>query len=184
MQGGGGGRGMSGQNPSILVIDDESAILDTLRILLRNSGFDVETAQGGTAGLEAIKRATPDIVLSDVRMPQVGGIEILEAAREQDAETPVILMTAQASLQTAIQAVNQGAFYYIQKPFSNDDLLAICRRAAEQRLLKAENNQLQQEIRRRERSGLVKPLGKSRSFSAVLKLAEQAAPTEGTVLIQ
>src|SRR5207244_105538 len=81
-------------------------------------------------------------------------------------------------------AVNQGAFYYIQKPFSNDDLVAICRRAAEQRLLKAENKQLKQEIRRRERSGLVKPLGKSRAFLDVLKLADQVAPTESTVLIQ
>src|SRR6266550_2500413 len=65
------------------------------------------------------------------------GHQILAAVRDQDPETPVILMTAQASLQSAIQAVNQGAFYYIQKPFSNDDLVAICRRAAEQRLLKA-----------------------------------------------
>src|SRR3989442_6078781 len=93
-------------------------------------------------------------------------------------------MTAQASLQTAIQAVNQGSFYYIQKPFSTDDLVAICRGAAEQRLLKAENKQLKQEIRRRERSGLVKPLGKSRAFLDVLKLADQVAPTESTVLIQ
>src|SRR2546427_7333607 len=89
-------------------------------------------------------------------------------------------MTAQASLQSAIQAVNQGAFYYIQKPFSNDDLVAICRRAGEQRLLKAENKQLKQEIRRRERSGLVKPLGKSRAFQDVLRLARQGAPPPGT----
>src|SRR5256886_6249167 len=71
-----------------------------------------------------------------------------------------------------------------RSPFSNDDLVAICRRAAEQRLLKAENKQLKQEIRRRERSGLVKPLGKSRPFLDVLKLAEQVAPTESTVLIR
>src|SRR5256712_5377837 len=124
------------------------------------------------------------IVLTDIKMPGVSGTEILAAVRDQDPETPVILMTAQASLQSAIQAVNQGAFYYIQKPFSNDDLVAICRRAAEQRILKAENKQLKQEIRRRERSGLVKPLGKSRPFVEVLKLAEQVAPTESTVLIQ
>ncbi|MBI4503113.1 MAG: sigma-54-dependent Fis family transcriptional regulator [Gemmatimonadetes bacterium] len=175
---------MSGNSPSILVIDDEQAILDTLRILLRNSGFDVETAQGGTAGLEAIKRVGPDIVLSDVRMPQVGGIEILEAAREQDADVPVILMTAQASLQTAIQAVNQGAFYYIQKPFSNDDLLAICRRAVEYRQLRSENKHLKREIRRRDRSRGGRPLGKSKRLLDVLRLAEQVAPTESTVLIQ
>src|SRR3989454_10307053 len=126
----------------------------------------------------------PDIVVTDIKMPGVSGTEILAAVRDQDPETPVILMTAQASLQSAIQAVNQGAFYYIQKPFSNDDLVAICRRAAEQRLLKAENKQLKQEIRRRERSGLVKPLGKPRTFQDVLELAEQVAPTESTAFIQ
>src|SRR6059058_4350956 len=157
-------------------------ILDVLRILLKGEGFDVTTAQGGKAGLEALKGDPPDIVLTDIKMPGVSGTEILAAVRDQ--EPPVILMTAQASLQSAIQAVNQGAFYYIQKPFSNDDLVAICRRAAEQRLLKAENKQLKQEIRRRERSGLVKPLGKSRPFQDVLRLAEQVAPTESTVLIQ
>jgi DNA-binding NtrC family response regulator len=172
------------QQPSILVIDDESGILDTLRILLKNQGFEVTTAQGGKAGLEQLKASAPDIVLTDVRMPQVTGIDILQAVRDQDPETPVILMTAQASLQTAIQAVNEGAFYYIQKPFSNDDMLAICRRAAEHRKLRAENKQLKQEIRRRERSGLTKPLGKSRTFAEVMKLAEQVAPTESTVLIQ
>jgi len=172
------------QQPSILVVDDEMGILDVLRILLKGEGFDVTTAQGGKAGLEALKGNPPDIVLTDIKMPGVSGTEILAAVRDQDPETPVILMTAQASLQSAIQAVNQGAFYYIQKPFSNDDLVAICRRAAEQRILKAENKQLKQEIRRRERSGLVKPLGKSRAFQDVLKLAEQVAPTESTVLIQ
>ena len=174
---------MSAQ-PSILVVDDESGILQTLQILLKNEGFDVTTAQGGKAGIEALKAHAPDIVLTDVRMPQVTGIDILAAVRQQDPETPVILMTAQASLQTAIQAVNEGAFYYIQKPFSNDDMVAICRRAADYRNLRAENKQLKQEIRRRERSGQVKPLGKSRSFSDVLRLAEQVAPTESTVLIQ
>jgi len=139
--------------PSILVIDDEQGILETLRILLKNEGFDVTTAQGGKAGLEQLKSSAPDIVLTDLKMPGVTGIEILSAVRGQDPETPVILMTAQASLQTAIQAVNEGAFYYIQKPFSNDDMVAICRRAAEHRRLRAENKQLKQEIRRRERSG-------------------------------
>ncbi len=170
--------------PTILVIDDESGILDALRILLRNEGFDVTTAQGGKAGLEALKSSAPDIVLTDVRMPQVGGIDILSAVRQQDPETPVILMTAQASLQSAIQAVNEGAFYYIQKPFSNDDLVAICRRAAEHRQLRAENKQLRQEMRRRDRKVDAKPLGKSRSFVDVLRLAEQVAPTDSTVLIQ
>src|ERR1051326_6177568 len=171
-------------NPSILVIDDEQGILETLRIRLKYEGFDVTTAQGGKAGLAQLKSSAPDIVLTDLKMPGVTVIEILSAVRAQDPETPVILMTAQASLQTAIQAVNEGAFYYIQKPFSNDDMVAICRRAAEHRRLRAENKQLKQEIRRREQSGKVKPLGKSKLFSDVLRLAEQVAPTESTVLIQ
>ncbi|HMA43873.1 MAG TPA: response regulator, partial [Gemmatimonadales bacterium] len=102
--------------PTLLIVDDESAILDALRILLKNEGFEVLTAQGGKAGLEQLKNEAPDIVLTDVRMPTVTGLDILTAVRQQDPETPVILMTAQASLQTAIQALNEGAFYYIQKP--------------------------------------------------------------------
>jgi two-component system response regulator HydG len=175
---------MTGDRPSILVIDDESGILETLRILLKKAGFTVRTAQGGSAGLEAIREEAPEIVLTDVRMPQVGGLEILNAAREQDRETPVILMTAQASLQTAIQAVNDGAFYYIQKPFSNDDMVAICNRAAEYRRLRSENKDLRNEIRRRDRSVAMKPIGKARCFTDVLKLAQQVAPTDSTVLIQ
>ena len=174
---------MSQYEPTILVIDDEAGILDTLRILLKNSGFHVETAQGGKAGLHALNNLYPDIVLTDVRMPQVGGIEILGKAQELDPEMPVILMTAQATLQSAIDAVNQGGFYYIQKPFANDDLVAICRRAAEYRALRSENKHLKREIRRREKSTSVKPLGKSKSFMEVLNLAEQVAPTESTVLI-
>jgi two-component system response regulator HydG len=116
-------------------------------------------------------------------MPQVTGIDILSAVREQDPMTPVILMTAQASLQTAIQAVNQGAFYYIQKPFANDELVAILRRACDYRAVRVENKHLKQEIRRRDRTGVVRPIGKSKRFNEVLKLAEQVAPTDSTVLI-
>jgi DNA-binding NtrC family response regulator len=171
--------------PSVLVVDDESGILDTLRILLRNEGFEVATAQGGKAGLEQIRSGTHDIILSDVRMPQVSGLDILTAAREQDPMTPVILMTAQASLQSAISAVNSGAFYYIQKPFSNDELVAILRRACEYRAVKVENTQLKQEIRRRDKTtSIARPIGKSKRFLDVLKLAEHVAPTDSTVLIQ
>jgi DNA-binding NtrC family response regulator len=172
------------QKPSVLVVDDESGILDTLRILLRNEGFEVTTAQGGKAGLEQIRTGAHDLILSDVRMPQVTGLDILNAAREQDPMTPVILMTAQASLQSAIQAVNSGAFYYIQKPFSNDELVAILRRACEFRQVRVENKQLKQEIRRRDKTAVTRPIGKSKRFLDVLKLAEHVAPTESTVLIQ
>ena len=161
---------MSSQ-PSILVIDDESAILDTLRILLKNEGFDVTTAQGGKAGLEEINSGTHDLILSDVRMPQISGLEIVDAARDQDPMTPVVLMTAQASLQSAIGAVNAGAYYYLQKPFANDELLAILRRACEYRAIRVENKQLKQEIRRRDKDSIDKPLGKSKKFMELLKFS-------------
>jgi two-component system response regulator HydG len=170
--------------PAVLVIDDESAILDTLRILLKKEGFEVATAQGGKAGLEQIRAGAHDMILSDVRMPQVTGIDILQASREQDPMTPVILMTAQASLQTAISAVNQGAYYYLQKPFANDELVAILRRACEFRQVRVENKQLKQEIQRRDITTHARPIGKSKRFVEVLKLVEQIAPTDSTVLIQ
>ena len=169
---------------NVLVIDDESSILESLRILLRNEGFTPHVAHGGRQGLEQIESLSPDIVLTDVRMPNVDGIEVLSAVRRQDPGIPVILMTAQATLQSAVQAVNEGAFYYIQKPFRNDDLIAILRRAAEHRRLKVENQSLKQEIRRRDTSTAGRPVGKSRSWLEVLRLAETVAPTESTVLIQ
>ena len=112
---------MSG-SPRILIVDDETSILDTLRILLKRDGYEVHTAVGGQQGLDALGEVQPDIVLTDIRMPAVSGIDVLNAAREMDPTLPVILMTAQASLQSAIQAVNQGAFHYVQKPFEIEEM--------------------------------------------------------------
>jgi two-component system response regulator HydG len=169
--------------PTVLIVDDESGILQTLEILLRAEGFAPHTAQGGREALEKIPILSPDIILSDVRMPQVGGVEVLNAAREHDPQVPVILMTAQATLQTAMQAVNAGAFYYIQKPFRNDELVAILKRAAEHRQLRVENTTLKKEIRRRERRSAGAPVGQHRSWLDVLGLAEAVAHTESTVLL-
>ncbi len=170
--------------PSVLVVDDESGILDSLNILLRNEGFTPHLAHGGKAGLERIAEMSPDIVLTDIRMPNVTGVEILAAARQSDPDVPVILMTAQATLQSAMQAVNEGAFYYIQKPFRNDELVAILRRAAEHRTLRVENKTLKQAIRRHERSGVARPVGTSKAWLEILRLVETVAPTDSTVLIQ
>ncbi len=169
--------------PKILVVDDETSLLNTLEILLRGEGFDFIGAASGREALDRLEEVGPDIVLTDVRMPGVSGIDLLTAVRERDSELPVILMTAQASLQTAMQAVNHGAFHYLQKPFANADLINLCRRAAEARLLKRENTALKREIRRRETSRGARPVGKNRAFLEVLRLAEMVAPTDSTVLI-
>ena len=172
------------ERPSLLIVDDEAAILETLRILFKNEGFEVSVAQGGPAALEALERGTPEIVLTDVRMPLVNGIDILAAVKQRDADLPVVLMTAQAELKTAIEGINQGAFHYIQKPFDNDELVSICRRALEHRKLKTENRVLKQEIQRRERTQVVKPIGVSKPFRDVVRMVETVAPTDSTVLIQ
>jgi DNA-binding NtrC family response regulator len=167
----------------ILVVDDEIAILETLEILFRGEGYEVTVADSGPKALAALEDEKPDLVLTDIRMPGAGGLDVLTAARQVDAEMPVILMTAQASLQSAVRAVNEGAYYYLQKPFANDELLAICRRAAEARQLKVENRQLRKEIRRRGRTDVQRPVGRAPRFVEVLELAETVAATGSTVMI-
>jgi DNA-binding NtrC family response regulator len=170
--------------PSVLIVDDEPGILESLRILLKNEGFIPHIALGGKEGLEQLGTLSPDIVLTDIRMPLVTGVQILTAARERDGDTPVILMTAQATLQSAVQAVNEGAYGYLQKPFRNDELVAILRRAAEHRNLRVENRTLKQEIKRRDKHSTSRPVGQSKAWLDVLRLSETVAPTESTVLIQ
>jgi len=167
----------------VLVIDDERGILDTISILLRGEGFEVTALQNGREALDRFDELEPDIVLTDIRMPSISGIEVLESVRSWDPQTPVILMTAQASLQSAMKAVNEGAFYYLQKPFSNDELVVLCKRAVETRRLSSENTALKKEIRRREHSQVSRPIGNNRAFGEVLKLAGMVAPTDSTVLI-
>jgi len=166
-----------------MLVDDESGILDSLRILFKGAGYDVVAVQGGRAALASMEEAKPDIVLTDIRMPGITGIEVMACAHELDPELAVILMTAQASLQSAVRAVNEGAYYYLQKPFANDELLAICQRAAEARRLKVENKALKKEIKRHTRRVGDRPVGKNRTFIEVLKLAETVAPTNSTVLL-
>src|SRR6056297_859225 len=133
---------MSGSDGKIrlLIVDDETGILETLGILFRGEGdFEVQTEARGQDAIRSIEEDAPDVVLSDIRMPGTTGLEVLAAANEADPELPVILMTAQASLQSAMEAVNRGAYYYIQKPFQNEELVALVRRASEARVLKKEN---------------------------------------------
>ena len=139
--------------PTVLIIDDEMGILDTIRILLKSEGFIPYTALGGKKGLEQIAALKPELIITDVRMPDVTGLDILASVRAHDPEAVVILMTAQASLQSAIGAVNNGAFYYIQKPFKNEELVTIVRRAAEHRNLRRENKALKADAKRRDKSG-------------------------------
>ena len=174
---------MSSESVRILLVDDETGILDSLRILFRGKGYEVLTALGGAEALEILSSDKPDLVVTDIRMPGISGLEVLAETRKIDPEIPVILMTAQASLQSAVRAVNEGAYYYLQKPFANDDLLAICRRASEARELRIENRKLKKEIRRQGRRFKNRPIGTNKGFLEVLELGETVAPTDSTILL-
>ena len=174
---------MADDRPSILVVDSETGVIEPLEGLLRNSGFRVVTATGGAAALTALTEDPPQVLLTDIRIPGITGLELMRRAHQMAPDLPVILMTAQASLQSAMRAVNEGAFYYLQKPFSTDELLAICRRALEVRKLKVENRRLRTEIQSQDPGPRVRPIGHSRVFSDLLEMAETAAPTESTILI-
>lgn len=171
------------RSTKILVVDDEEGIVESMRILFRRAGYEVLTASGGKEALDILTQKEPDLVITDIRMPGTSGLDVLTFARELDPGIPVILMTAQASIQSAVRAVNEGAYYYLQKPFSNDELLTICRRAAEARSLLLENRHLRREIRKRDRQAGERPIGQSRRFIEILELVETVAPTESTVLL-
>jgi len=169
--------------PRILIVDDEESLVETLTVLLKREGFAVVSALSGREAIEKLEDDL-DVVLADIRMPKVTGIDVLSETRSRLPDVPVVLMTAQASLQSAIQAVNQGAFYYVQKPFTNEELLAILWKAVDYGRVTSENRTLKREIRRRDRSARSKPIGKCRNFLDALNVAETVAPTESTVLIQ
>ncbi len=175
---------MNREKPVVLVIDDEQSMVETLSVLLKKEGFEVLSALTGGEGLERFADAKPDVVLTDVRMPKMTGVEVLESIREKDPDTPVVLMTAQASLQSAVQAVNLGATHYIQKPFENEELVAVLRRSIDFGHVKRENRTLKREIRRREKRELIKPLGESPAFRKALEMVESVAPSESTILIR
>ncbi len=178
---------------SVLIVDDEPSIVESLRILFRGEGFATHAAVGGRAGLERLAEVRPDVVVSDVRMPGVDGLGVLDAARALEPAPAVVLMTAQATLQSAIGAVNAGAFYYLQKPFRNDELVAVVRRAAESRGARADERgrggaagpePAREAARRRERGAAASPpAGESRAWRDAIRLAETVADSASTVLV-
>jgi DNA-binding NtrC family response regulator len=173
--------------PSILLIDDEPSLLESLSILFSRRGYRVETAQSGRAGIRQLRKERPDVIVSDIKMPEVSGIDVLRAAREVDLFLPVILITARADVDTAIQALNEGAFQYIQKPFENRELLAKVENALQLRGRLAPLGAIAGGVRRGEpRDGRPEfhPIGESPAFQETLAVARSVAPTESTVLLQ
>ncbi|MEA2063423.1 MAG: sigma-54 dependent transcriptional regulator [Gemmatimonadota bacterium] len=169
----------------ILIVDDEPSLLTTLEVLLSREGFTVTAACGGGEGLDALcpDSARPiDLVITDIKMPEVNGLDVLRAAKKLDPCLPVVLITAHADQQMAIEACNEGAYYFLEKPFENRRLVGICREALD--FGKADRKY---SARKRELSSVGhpdEPIGEARCFRQAIGLAAKAAGTESTILIQ
>ena len=129
----------------VLVIDDESSMRYTLEAVLGDAGFDVETADGGASGIAAFEARGADVVLTDLAMPEVDGMQVLGALRAQDPSVPVLMLTAHGSERVAVAAMKAGAFDYLPKPFDPDELVLAVARGVETRRLRLENARLRTE---------------------------------------
>jgi DNA-binding NtrC family response regulator len=167
---------------SVLVIDDEEIMREILETLLTREGYDVRLAASGAEGLELAKSLPFDAAIVDVMMPGIDGITTLDELKKIDDDLPVLMITAFASVETAISAMKRGAFDYITKPFKNDEVLVVVRNALERRQLVAENTALKQHLQAQAQNfaGII---GRSSKMKQVFELIIQAAPSRSTILI-
>ena len=167
---------------SILVIDDEEIMREILEALLKREGYQVRLASSGEEGLELAKTVPFDAAIVDVMMPGMDGITTLEELRKLDGDLPAVMITAFASVETAIAAMKRGAFDYITKPFKNDEVLVVVRNAVERGQLVAENAALRQTLQAQYQkfAGII---GRSPRMKQVFDLIIQAAPSRSTILV-
>jgi two-component system response regulator PilR (NtrC family) len=170
------------RHSSVLVIDDEEVMREILESLLTADGHRVTTAGSGEEGLALARSSSFDAAVVDVMLPGIDGIETLQELKKIDDELPVVLVTAFASVETAIAAMKRGAFDYITKPFKNDEVLVVVSNAVERRQLIAENTALRQSLHAQAQrfSGII---GRSARMKQVFNLIVQAAPSRSTILI-
>ncbi len=170
------------QGDTILVIDDEAIMQEILADFLREEGFVVDIAGSGEEGLD-LARANPyDCAIVDLMMPGIDGIETMQALKARDPSLPVIMITAFASVESAVEAMKRGAHEYITKPFKNDEVLVVLRNAIRQRRLEEEVRTLRKTLKDKYRFENI--IGKNRRMQDVFALIEQAAPSRSTILIQ
>jgi len=168
-------------NAKILIADDEKTIRESLKVILEDEGYKANVAGDGALALEEIKNNNYDIVISDIKMPNIDGMELLEKASEISPNTFFIIMTAYASVQTAIEALRKGAYDYLIKPVEFEDLLIRIKRLIEYKNLAAENKALRQRIS--SPTNFQNLIGKSEPMKRVYNLIQQVSPTNSTVLI-
>lgn len=166
---------------TILVIDDELDMLENCSRLLSRLGYQVLTEADSTKALAIFERERPDLVLTDLRMPGLDGLGVLRAIRASDPSSTVILITAFATIETAVEAVKEGAFDYLPKPFSGDQLRVCIERALEQRRLREENRRLLEQLTESYRFDNI--IGRSLSMLQVFETIRKVAKSEANILI-
>jgi len=165
----------------ILVVDDEAIARENLEHILRKDGYDVVTADSGISALKKLSNTEFDLVMTDLKMKQVDGMEVLARIKEQYPDTEVVMLTAYATLSTAIEAMQKGAYHYIPKPYKIDEVRMIAKRALEKKALKDEIRVLKKDSHRG--VGIPFLIGKSSKIQELVMLVEQIAPTDCNVLI-
>lgn len=167
---------------NILIVDDESVIRDSLKMILEDEGYICNTAGNGLEAIDILKNTNIDIIISDIQMPSMDGMELLEKTTEISPNTFFIIMTAYASVQTAIEALRKGAYDYLIKPVEFDDVIIRVKRLLDFKKLASENRTLRQRVSTD--TGYQNLIGKSDVMQKVFSLIEHAAPTNSTILIQ
>ncbi|MGH9866698.1 MAG: sigma-54-dependent transcriptional regulator [Candidatus Polarisedimenticolia bacterium] len=164
--------------PRILVVDDESSIRSSLRMILLHAGYQFLEAASGQDALERIAADSPDVIILDVKMPGMDGLEVLESLRRQGSSAPVLVVSGHGDIETAVRATKLGAFNFIEKPFGEERVLVEIRNALEQRRLRAKAETLELEYDRQ-----FALIGESRIMKDLRASIQRAAPTPATVLI-
>ncbi|MBT5375982.1 MAG: sigma-54-dependent Fis family transcriptional regulator [Nitrospinaceae bacterium] len=166
---------------SILIVDDEKSLRDFLVIMLEEEGYKVTTASGVDKAIKLIRENIFDLILTDIRMGSSNGLDVLDAAQKILPETPVVMMTAYASAETAVTAMKKGAYDYISKPFKIEDIQLIVKNALEKRKLATENRLLKTVLN--DRFQLINIIGKSAAIQKVFDLVDKVSQSNATVLI-
>lgn len=173
---------MAKKDQTILVVDDEETFRYMLSTLISGAGYTVETASDGVAAINAVQTNLYDVVLCDVRMPKVDGIEVLKFIKTNYPRTEVVMLTGTADVRIAVECMKTGAYDHILKPTTSDDLLTTIERALEHQQLIRNNAVMKTELERLQGNGDI--IGESSALRRVLDVAAKVAPTESTVLIQ
>ncbi|MEE8552198.1 MAG: sigma-54 dependent transcriptional regulator [Desulfobacterales bacterium] len=168
----------------LLIIDDEKNMRHMLSSLLKESGYRVDTASDGAVAMDMVDRTIYDFILCDLKMPNMNGMDFFKTARDKLWATTVIMMSAYGSIDTAVEAMKQGAYDFISKPFKSDEVLLALKKAEERESLKRENRWLKERIRKiQENYYFGSMVAKSKAMLSVFKLSEKAAQYNTTVLI-